>query len=301
MTICNAVLTPSVMIAHLIVAILRTIVETVCSWVTTTITVIEEVAAKVCSWLPWPLDKICNWVRKLIEVVKTIVEWVCENVLKTIVDFIELVVEYVIFVLHWVCWIVDWILFRWLALLLCVLGVELKKCIPVCLTILSDPRSGPVITVEKAKELVEASNKLLSQCRITLEVGSIRIVDKPDLINNVPTGAGQIFNWAFAWFSRNVCDCCSGVTIYFIRTLDSGARGHSIPGTSYILVAVDALVDDATIVHEIGHLADLWAHDSEVGNVMSVWNGTPRTKLRKFQCCMIGSSRFSRSCGHRGD
>jgi len=299
MTICNAILTPIVTIIHLFVTILRTIVETVCNWVTTTITVIEEVAEKVCSWLPWPLDKICDWVRKLIEVVKTIVEWVCENILKTIVDVIELILEYVIFVLHWVCWIVDWILFRWLALLLCMLGVELKKCIPVCLTILSDRENNPVITVQQAKDMIAASNKLLTQCNIMLEIKSIRIVQKPDLITNVPTGAGQIFNWAFAWFSSNVCDCCSGVTIYFVRSLSNGARGHSIPGTSFILVAVDALVDDATIDHEIGHLSDLWTHSSETGNVMSVWNGTTRTKLSKFQCYMIGSSRFSHACGHR--
>lgn len=197
MTICNAILTPIVTIIHLFVTILRTIVETVCNWVTTTITVIEEVTSKVCSWLPWPLDSICNWVRKLIEVVKNVIEWVCENVLKTIVDVIELVLEWVIFILHWVCWIVDWILFRWIALLLCLVGVELKKCIPVCLTILSDGESGPVITVAKAKELIAASNKLLTQCRITLEIGSIRIIDKPDLVRNVPSGVGQYLQLGF--------------------------------------------------------------------------------------------------------
>jgi hypothetical protein len=286
------------MILHLFVAVLRTIVETVCNWVTTTIKIIKEVAQKICSWMPWPISELCKWGTKLIEVFETITEWICENILKTIVDIIETIVEYIVFILHWVCWIIDWILFRWVALLFCTLGFKTRKCIPVCLTILSDPREGPVITVERANELVAASNVLLRQCDITLEVGSVRIVEKPDLIRNVPTSAGHLFSRAFVWFSRNVCDCCSGVTIYFIRTLDSGARGHAIPGTSYILVAVDALVDDATIVHEIGHLADLWAHDDQVGNVMSLWNGTARTIIRPGQCCMIGSSRFSHACRH---
>ncbi len=298
MTLCNLVLTPIVGILRVLVALLRQIVETVCGWVTRTIRVVREVAERVCRRLPWPLSVLCGWVRRLIEVLETVTEWICEIVLKTIVEFVELFVEYLIFVLKWVCWLVDWVAFRWLAFLLCRAGIELRRCIPLCLTILTDDRGRTAITAEQAEQMVRDSNELLRQCNVTLVVGSIRFVAKPDLIENVPTGAGQLFSRAFAWFNRNVCDCCSGVTVYFIRSLDSGARGHAIPGTNYVLVAVDALVDTATLVHEIGHLADLWRHDDEVGNVMSVFNGSPRTRLRPSQCCLIGSARFARLC-HR--
>ena len=300
MTICNLILTPIIAILHLFVQVLRTIVETVCHIVTTVIRTVKEVAQKICGYLPWPLSSLCKWGTKLIEVFETIVETICETILKTIVDLIEQIVEYVIFILHWVCWIIDWILFRWLALLFCRLGFKSRKCIPVCLTILADAREVQTITVDAAKAMVEKSNVLLQQCDITLVVESVKIVQKPDLIDNVPTGAGHLFSSAFRWFSSNVCYCCSGVTIYFVGSLDSKARGHAIPGTSYILVAVKDVVDDATIVHEIGHLCDLWSHDDEVGNVMSITTGTPpRTKIREHQCCMIGSSRFSRNCGHQ--
>lgn len=298
MTLCHLVLTPIIAVLHLLVAVLRHVIETVCGWVTSTIRVVREVTERVCRRLPWPLSMLCGWVRRLIEVLETVTEWVCENILKPIVDFIEMVVEYVIFLLKWVCWLVDWILFRWLAFLLCRAGIELRKCIPVCLTILTDARGRPTITAEQAQRMVDDSNALLRQCDITLVVGSIRFDDKPDLIENVPTGPGQLFSRAFVWFNRNVCDCCSGVTVYFIRSLDSGARGHAIPGSNYVLIAVDALVDTATLVHEIGHLADLWAHDDEVGNVMSIFSGTPRTQLRPSQCCLIGSARFAHVC-HR--
>lgn len=299
MTICNLVLTPIIAVLHLVVTIIRTIVETICNIVTTTITTIKEIAQKICGYLPWPLNKLCKWGTKLIEVIETVTKTICEDILKTIIDVVELVVEYVIFILHWVCWIIDWIFFRWLALLVCRLGFSSRKCIPVCLTILADDRGNQTIDIAAARDMVEKSNGLLKQCDITLEIESVKVVHKPDLINQVPTGAGHVFNWAFGWFSKNVCFCCSGVTIYFVATLDSGARGHAVPGTSYILVAVDAVVDDATIVHEIGHLSDLWSHDDEVGNVMSITNGTPpRTKIREHQCCMIGSSRFSSNCGH---
>lgn len=65
-----------------------------------------------------------------------------------------------------------------------------------------------------------------------------------------------------------------------------------------MLVAVDTLADTATLVHEIGHLADPWRHDDEVGTVMSVFDGMPRTRLRPSQCCLIGPARFARRC-HR--
>lgn len=301
MTICNLILTPIVAVLHLFVQVIRNIVETVCRIVTTVIRTVKEVAQKFCGYLPWPLNKLCKWVTKLIEIFETITETICEKILKTIVSVLELLVEYVIFILHWVCWIVDWIFFRWLALLACRLGLKSRKCIPVCLVILTDARGKPVIEVDAARDMVTKSNALLRQCDVTLEVGSIKLVQKPDLIHKVPTGAGQLFSWAFAWFSSNVCYCCSGVTVYFIASLDSGARGHAIPGSSYVLVAVDAVVDDATIVHEIGHLCDLWSHDDQVGNVMSITNDQgmpPRTILREHQCCMIGSSRFAGICGH---
>lgn len=297
MTICNLVLTPIIFIIRTLIAVVRFITETLCGWVTTTITVIREVAEKICSWLPWPLDKVCEWGTKLIEVLETITEWICEEVIKRIVDFIEIVFEYLIYVLKWVCWLIDWIAFRWIALLVCLAGIEIRKCIPVCLTILTDEKGNQTISIDAAKELVTKSNVLLRQCHITLTLGDIRIVEKPDLIRDVPSGFSAIFTHAFRWFSKNVCDCCSGVTVYFVATIEGGPRGLAIPGSNWILVAVENLIDDATIVHEIGHLADLWKHDGDRENVMAIHAGVPRTKLRKLQCCLIGSARFSHACG----
>lgn len=301
MTICSLIISPVIAVLHLFVKFIRILVETVCNVVTSFIKTFRQVAEKICGYLPWPLSSLCKWGTKLIEVIEKVVETICEDILKKIVTFIELLVEYVIFILHWVCWVVDWILFRWLALLFCQLGFETRKCIPVCLTILADAEGKQTIEVAAALDMVAKSNVLLRSCDLTLEVESVRIIRKGELINNVPTSAGHLFSFAFGWFSSNVCYCCSGITIYFISTLDNGARGHAVPGTSYILVAVEKIVDDATIVHEIGHLCDLWGHDDQVGNVMSITNDSgipPRTIIRELQCCMIGSSKFSRNCGH---
>lgn len=232
MTLCNLVLTPIVGILHALVAVLRQIVETVCGWAMRTIRVLREVTERVCRRLPWPLSVLCGWVRRLIGVLETVSEWVCETALGTSVEFVELVVEYVIVVLGWVCWLVDWIAFRWLAYLLCRAGIDPPRRIPLCPTILTDARGPPMITAAQAEQMGRESNEPLRQCDLALVVGSIRFVAKPDLIENVPTGAGQLFGRAFAWFDRDVCDCCSGVTVHLMRSLDSGARGHAIPGAS---------------------------------------------------------------------
>jgi len=296
MTLCNLVLTPIVLIIHTVIEIVRTITRTVCGWVSSVITVVKTIVEEVCSWLPWPLDKLCDLVTKVIEVLETVWEWVCETLIDTIIDIVEGFFEYIFYILKWVCWIVDWVLFRWLDLLLCHLGVHGERCIRVCLKILTDREGNTSTTRERALEMIAESNELLRQCEVRLVVTSVEFIEKPDLMDNVPCGFGSLFHKAFAWFSRHACDCCSSMTIYYIRTIDGGARGCAIPFTSWILVAVDSIVDKATIVHEIGHQSAL-THSSDKETVMATTSGTPpRTKITKGQCCMIRTASFTSSC-----
>lgn len=296
MTLCNLVLTPIVLIIHYVIEVARTIARTVCSWVSSVITVFKTIVEKICSWLPWPLDKLCDLVSRVIEVVETIWNWVCETLIETIIDIVEGFFEYVFYILRWVCWIVDWIILRWLDLLLCHLGVHGDRCIRVCLKILTDREGNASTTRERALEMIAESNVLLRQCEVRLLVTGVEFIEKPDLMDNVPCGFGALFTKGFSWFSSHACDCCSSITIYFIRTIDGGARGCAIPFTSWILVAVNNIVDQATIVHEIGHQAGL-THSSDSTTVMSITNGSPpRTKISKGQCCMIRTASFTSPC-----
>lgn len=303
--ICAAILSPIVMLIRTVIGIIRTVVETVCDWVSTILTttkeVVEEVCKwveeKICKWLPWPFNKLCEWVRKLvcwtvtkvIEVTETIWEWVCEEVLKRIIEWVEIVLEYVIYVFKWVCWVVDWV-FRLPGLLACRLGAHPQRFMGVCVKILADNSGTPAVPVATVEGWLRDSAAILANCNITLQVCGVEIVRKPEYLNSTTCEGGGMFRRFFTWFSTNSCGCCRNVTVYVVNDIQ-GASGCAYPGTDW--VTVDAAGSGGTIVQEIGHLADLWGHSSDPNNVMTDQPGGTADQITDHQCCMIRTSRFA--------
>lgn len=315
--ICAAILSPVVLLVRTVIQIIRLVVETVCEWVSSTITTVKEVVEKVCNWveqkvcknLPWPLNKLCSWVRNLvcktvttiIEVVKTVWDWVCREVLTRIIDWIEIIVEYVIYVLKWVCWVIDWVI-RGPALLLCILGVRPPKFLGVCVKVLTDNAGNPAIPLADVQQMLRDAGAIFRRCNIRLVVCSIEFTRKEEYLDTTTCDFGGMFKGFFSWFSANSCGCCSTVTVYFVRDIvnppGSVISGCAYPGTDW--VTVDAEGDGTVVVQEIGHLADLWSHSSDPNNVMTDQGGGTHDQITPFQCCMIRTSRFSKlmpSCG----
>jgi len=288
--ICNAILSPVVVLVRTLVQIARQVVRTVCEWVSSTITVIKEVVEKVCEWLPWPLSTICSWVTKLIEVVETVWNWVCHDVLETILEWVEILVEYIIYVLKWVCWVIDWVI-RLPGLLLCLLGIEPRKFLGVCVKILADNRGNPAIPLADVQATLRDAATIFRRCRIDLVVCSFDVVIKPEFLTSTTCAFSGMFRRFFSWFSAHTCGCCSTVTVYFVQDIVS-ASGCAYPGTDW--VTVDAEGDGTTVVQEIGHLADLWSHSSDPNNVMTDQGGGTHDQITHFQCCMIRTSRFAK-------
>ncbi|MEO7660394.1 MAG: hypothetical protein ABIV48_12345 [Pyrinomonadaceae bacterium] len=291
--LCIAILSPIVVLVRTFIQIVRDIVRTVCDWVSSVITTIKEVVERVCSWLPWPLNKLCNWVTKLIEVVETVWDWVCREVIERIIDWIEIIVEYVIYILKWVCWVIDWIV-RGPALLLCLLGIEPRRFMGVCVKILADDAGNPGIPLATVQAMMRDAAAILRRCNISMVVCSIEIIRKPEYLDSTTCDFSGMFKRFFTWFSANECSCCSNVTVYFVRNIVD-ASGCAYPGTNWVTVAADG--SGCTVVQEIGHLADLWAHSDTPGNVMANPCGD---SITDFQCCMIRTSRFVKAippCG----
>lgn len=287
--ICNAILTPIVLIVRTIIEVLRTVVRTVCGWVSSVITVIKTVVEKICKWLPWPLDKLCDWVSKTIEVLETVWNWVCHDVLETIIDVIEVVTEYIIYILKWVCWVIDWVI-RFPDLILCWLGIEPRRYLAVCVKIIGDARSNPAVPIATVQGWLRDAGAILDRCDISLVVCSIEIVPKPEYLDSTTCTFGGMFSRFFTWFSHHTCGCCSSITVYVVRDI-ADASGCAYPGTDW--VTVDADGDGTVIVQEIGHLADLWGHSSDPNNVMTDQAGGTHDQITSNQCCMLRTARFT--------
>jgi len=294
--ICMAILSPIVVLVRTIIQIVRDIVRTVCEWVSSVLTTIIEVVEEVCTWLPWPLSELCDWVTKLIEVVETVWEWVCHEVIERVIDWIEIFVEYVIYILKWVCWVIDWII-RAPALLICLLGIEPRRFLGVCVKILADDAGTPAIPLATVQAMLRDAAAIFRRCNINMIVCNIEIVRKPEFLDSTTCEFSGMFKRFFTWFSANTCGCCSTVTVYFVRDIIS-ASGCAYPGSDW--VTVDAAGDGTVVVQEIGHLADLWSHSSDPNNVMTDQGGGTHDQITDFQCCMIRTSRFVKaipSCG----
>lgn len=288
--ICISILSPFVVLVRTLLQVARQIVRTVCEWLSSTITVVKEVVQKVCSWLPWPLDKICNWVTKLVEVVETVWNWVCHDVIETVFEWIEILVEYVVYILKWICWVIDWGI-RGPELLLCHLGLRPRQFMGVCVKILADEAGNLAIPTADVQAMLRDAGAIFQRCNIALVVCGFELVIKPEFLDSTTCAFSGMFRRFFTWFSAHTCGCCSTVTVYFVRDIVD-ARGCAYPGTDW--VTVDAQGDGTTIVQEIGHLADLWAHSSDPNNVMTDQPGGTHDQITEGQCCMIRTSRFAR-------
>ena len=288
--ICNAVLTPVVVLIRTVIQVIREVVRTVCDWVSTVVTTIKTVVEEVCKWLPWPLDKLCDLVTKVIEVVETVWEWVCHEVIERIVDLVEIIAEYVVYVLKWVCWVIDWVV-RFPDLVLCWLGIEPRRFLSVCVKILADRAGTPAIPLPTVLGMLRDAASIFDRCKISLVVCSIEVVPKPEFLTSTTCEFSGMFRRFFTWFSAHTCGCCSSVTVYMVKDIKD-ARGCAYPGTDW--VTVDASGDGTVIVQEIGHLADLWAHSSDPDNVMTDQSGGTHDQITASQCCMIRTARFSR-------
>ncbi len=292
--ICHAVLRPIVVLVRTLVRIAREVVRTVCGWVTSTITVVREVCEEVCGWLG-PFSFLCDWVCKLVEVVETITEWICEEVIETIFEWVERVFEWIFYILEWVCWAIEWLI-RWWRLVLCRLGFRPRRTIRVCVKVLADDEGNTAVPLGDVANIMADADALLDRCNLDLAVIDADIVVRPDLLEGTDCAFGSIFSEWWTWFNRQACQAPCTVTVFFVRELDSGdptsdLNGCAYPGANWVRVDNDA--DGTTVVHEIGHLADLWGHTSDPDNIMTDQPGGTGDQITDHQCYMIRTSRFA--------
>lgn len=307
---CRVILEPVILFIRTFVQVLREIARTICEWVTRTIRTIREVIERVCRSLPWPLSLLCNLVTKVIEVIENITEWVCREVIDRFFEWVEIVLEYIYYIARWICWLVNWITVRWIEYLLCRAGFEISKNMRVCVKVLSqnitDKRTGvvttqPAATPAEIDAMLTQASAIFRRCNINLIVEDINVIGLPQFLRTTTCGFGSTFSDFWITFSKRACTTKSltpVITIYIVETMvDAG--GCAFPGADWMITnnpanSAGGLPQSAgnTIVQEIGHLCDLWAHSSDPNNVMTDQPGGTSDQIDEHQCCIIRSSRF---------
>ncbi len=195
---------------------------------------------------------------------------------------------YFFYILSWLRWSFDWT-HRLPAFLADYLELNFKqyKILKVNIKILGELSESQLSNIKDT--LIDIS-VILDQCNIELEIlGYIQTIKYDNnVLNSITCGFSGIFSKFFIWFSKNSYHQRDVITIFFIPNFKN-FRGCAYPGTNWIIVDINK-AKGRTIVHEIGHLCDLWSHSKYAENIMS----TPSNgrKISNFQSSMIRTSRF---------
>lgn len=317
-------------------AIIET-VETVCREVVTQIEEwhsrweesCESVRRNVCTWLPWPLDALCNWVTetvcKMVEVffsiITTIVKTVCETIKSLVRILILIPMTIFVTVFRIVCFVVDFII-NWVKIIIaaitgipeflsCLLGLRIRKHLHACVTVLADSNGRPVVSETDVDTVLQEATDLLSnRFNVRLHVHDRKIVQVPrDRLDVTACDASQLLgsdaidltgdaNTTGAFGDLFGCgDKLLDIASELIHdTLDIIFIRDIIEGNDIgchipgtDYVIIDQNSSGQVLAHEIGHAGDLW-HINDNTNLMNPSVGGDT--VRSWQVCIFRRSRF---------
>ena len=316
-------------IVQTIQTICRTIVEQIEQWEKRWEQQCQAVKRRVCKWLPWPLDKLCDWVTdtvcKLVEVVVSIIKTIVRTVCETVVAFIKITIlipmTIIVSVLRIVCFIVD-VIINWVKIIIaavggipefltCLLGLRIRKHLHVCVTVLAGRDGQPVVDAAQVDAvLLEAARILSTRFNTRLHIHGRKVVRVPDdRLDVTACDASQLFS-SEAFDLTGDSERAGTFSELFGCGNDlldiAGELIHDVLNIIFIrniiegddigchipgtnYVIVDRTAAGLTLTHEIGHAGDLW-HVSDTDNLMNHF--TSGDQVHSWQVCIFRRSRF---------
>lgn len=301
--------------------------EVLTEWEKRTKTVCEQVKRKVCKWLPWPVNKLCDWVTEtvckviefFVKVTKTIVKTVCTIIVSVTKVLLFIIQTVLVLVLRWVCFWVDFIS-NWVEILVaavaglleflsCMLGLGPRKYMHICVTVLANSDRIPVVDLKQVDAIIKEAQRIIARrMNVSVRVLGIKVVQVPeDHLDVNACDASQLFSGDAIDLSADsqgsfadllgcgdsLIDVAEDVLhtvldVLFIRDIIEGDDiGCHIPGTDYVII--DQSASGLTLAHEIGHAGDLW-HVSGANNLMNHF--TAGDEVAKWQRCIFRRARF---------
>lgn len=319
------------------ITVITTIVETVCRTVIETIETwerqvqrrCEQVRRQVCTWLPWPLSDLCNWVTEticslvevLVKIVKTIVKTVCEVITSIIRSLVRVILSVVLIVMRVICFVVGFIL-NWVSIigsfvlglpefLSCLLGLKIRKHMHICVTVLAGRDGQPVLSnAEVTRVLREASEIISRRMNVRVHIHGRKVVQVPEERLDVNAcDASQLFSSDAIDLSDDASKGGSFSDIFGCgdNVVDAAHNLiHNVLDVIFIrnivegddvgchipgtdYVIVDRTASGLVLAHELGHAGDLW-HVSAADNLMN--HQVAGDSVDAWQVCLFRRSRF---------
>jgi hypothetical protein len=270
----------------------------------------HTVSETICSWMPWPLDDLCDLVTRVITevvcaivyVVITVISWVTRIVCEIIV-IIDWIITFLVNAIEWlgnrIITFPEW--------LLCLAGVKgLRKNYRICPMVIANDEGNPLVPLNVIQNQINTAIRIYNNCNVNVIASPIIVVTGKSFLATGPSCDAEGF------FSEHKLEyehlsCCNGLLesikclrfpsgIIWPRHILKTIWVADVPGkvgcylfpNSFLLVDADAAID--TLAHEMGHACDLF-HVDEQANLMHPGDRTSST-LTNFQCCTIRTAKF---------
>lgn len=272
----------------------------------------RQITETVCSWLPWPLDDICDLVTRIVTEVVCGIVWI----VITIVSWVTRIVCETIFVLDWIVshaiGIGEWLGNRILTFpewVLCQIGVGTgRRHYRICPLVIAGEDGQPVVPLATIQRQIERAIEVYKQCNIAVSASPIVVITgRAHLAAASGCDAGGYFSGDRSEYEK--LSCCSGILeslrclrfpsgviwprhvlkAIWVTSLSNGKAGCYLLPESFLLVAAIGVED--TLAHEMGHAGDLLHRTDDNTNLMF----TPArvaSNLTGWQCCAVRTSRF---------
>lgn len=275
-------------------------------------TITRTITETVCSWMPWPLDELCDVVSRVISEVVCTTVWVVVTVVSWVTRVVCEVVNIAVFVVEHLIGIVEWLAGRILSLpemLLCFLGARLGgKRYRICPLVIADDDGNPVVPLTAIGAQIARATAIFSNCGIEVIASPITVVTGRAHLARAPgCDFAGYFGTDRPEYER--LSCCSGLIesvkclrfpsgfiwprhilkAIWVREIAGDAVGCTMLPESFVLV--DASASAESLAHEMGHAGDL-LHSDDVTNLMAPGSVRTGASLTGTQCCVVRSSRF---------
>jgi hypothetical protein len=198
---------------------------------------------------------------------------------------------YTLYFFSWLRWTVRWT-WRAPALLRSLRGDHTPRVVHLRARLLAGPAGAQPPAPETIVQRVREADMLLTAHGVGLildDVAAMPLVLAPA---DVTCGLRGMFRRSFVTLCKHAGFRSRALTVY-VAHKPADLAGCSYPCASWLIL--DATADATVLVHEIGHLSDLWTHHRDVNNIMTNSPGGTHDALTPFQASMIRTSRWSRS------
>jgi len=270
----------------------------------------RTISETICSWLPWPLDDLCDLVTRVITevvcaivyVVVTVVSWVWRTVCE-VIAIIDWIVTLVVGALEWlgnrILTFPEW--------LLCLAGVRLaRKNYRICPMVIADERGNPFVPLATIQNQINAAVEIFNNCNVNVIASQIIVVTgKPDLAVGPGCDAGGFFTTHRGDYEH--LSCCQGLLdslkclrfpsgLIWPRHVLKAIWLSDVPGKAGCYLFPDSFVQIDNngsvniLAHEMGHACDLLHRDDDLSNLMHP--SATNANVTNFQCCTVRTGKF---------